>query len=207
MLTLWGMVTRGTRDAGVRGPEEAIRPPHRDRAADQRRRTVHERDRPARHAHARPSGLSDPTPRSGRGSPPPPSQGCGAPHRRSAGGHRASRSRRGEPASDAHAHPRSGAPGRRAHAPSRPPPHHRRGPSARAWSRRSRAAGPGRKARALPSPVQRQLDRQLLQRLREPIVLRLATIIGGTDRRPTSQNRSANISSGNSRWHSRCNSP
>jgi hypothetical protein len=32
--------------------------------------------------------------------------------------------------------------------------------------------GPGRKARALPSPVQRQLDRHLLQRLRQPVVLR-----------------------------------
>ncbi len=49
---------------------------------------------------------------------------------------------------------------------------HRSAPAARAWSPRSRASGPGRKARALPSPVQAQLDRQLLQRLRQPIVLR-----------------------------------
>jgi hypothetical protein len=34
-----------------------------------------------------------------------------------------------------------------------------------------------------------------------------ATIIGGTLRRPTSQNRSENISSGNRSKHSRCNSP
>jgi hypothetical protein len=34
-----------------------------------------------------------------------------------------------------------------------------------------------------------------------------ATIIGGTDRRPRSQNTSANISSGNNLKHSRCNSP
>jgi len=34
-----------------------------------------------------------------------------------------------------------------------------------------------------------------------------ATIIGGTDRRPTSSNKSANISSANSRKHSRCKIP
>ncbi len=34
-----------------------------------------------------------------------------------------------------------------------------------------------------------------------------ATIIGGTQLRPESANRSANISSGNSRKHSRCNNP
>ena len=34
-----------------------------------------------------------------------------------------------------------------------------------------------------------------------------ATIIGGTDRRPTSPNRSANISSGNNPKHSRCSNP
>jgi len=34
-----------------------------------------------------------------------------------------------------------------------------------------------------------------------------ATIIGGTDRRPTSSNKSANISSGNSAKHSRCKIP
>ena len=55
-----------------------------------------------------------------------------------------------------------------------PGPHRRSAPAARAWSRRSRARGPGRKARALPSPVQCQLDRQLLQRLRQTVVLRSA---------------------------------
>jgi hypothetical protein len=34
-----------------------------------------------------------------------------------------------------------------------------------------------------------------------------ATIIGGTERRPTSVNKSANISSGNNSKHSRCSTP
>ena len=38
-------------------------------------------------------------------------------------------------------------------------------------------------------------------------IITTATIIGGTDRRPASSNKSANISSGNSRKHSRCKIP
>ena len=71
----------------------------------------------------------------------------------------------------ARARRRSAATGRRAGAPSRRQPRRRRGPAARAWSRHSLERGPGRKARALPSPGQAQLHRQLLQSLRQPSVV------------------------------------
>ena len=58
-----------------------------------------------------------------------------------------------EPASDARGRRRGRAPGTPACAPTRRRRRDRSAPAARAWSPRSRAREPGRKARALPSPV------------------------------------------------------
>ena len=58
-----------------------------------------------------------------------------------------------------------------------------------------------------------RVEREPLHRLpiRQPSIrcstITTATIIGGTLRRPTSVNKSANISSGNKSKHSRCNTP
>jgi hypothetical protein len=109
----------------------------------------------------------DPTPtsRSDRGSPAPPTPRCRGPRRHPDRGPRASRSPAAWTASGARGRRRGRAPGTLWRAASRPRQRRRSAPAARAWPRRSSARGAGRKARALPSPVQRQLDRELLQRL------------------------------------------
>jgi hypothetical protein len=144
------------RDPQQRGGGRRTRCPYRSRGA----RACDASDRPT------------PTARTDRGSPAPPRPAAGAPHHRPTDGHPATRSPAAALASGAHARRRGRAPGTLGCAPTRRRPRRRSAPAARAWSARSRAIRPGRKARAPPSPVQRQLDRELLERLREAIVLR-----------------------------------
>jgi hypothetical protein len=63
--------------------------------------------------------------------------------------------------------------------------------------------------RVLPPRIEREPVRRLpvAAALIRCSTITTATIIGGTDRRPASSNRSANISSGNSPKHSRCKIP